>query len=82
METHRLVRMANDIAAFFQSEPDRQVALEGVASHIKRFWDPRMRRELLLWLDEHGGDGLQELALASIRTHREMLQPAAPGGHS
>lgn len=74
--------MVNDIASFFQSEPDREIALDGVASHIKRFWDPRMRRELLVWLDDHGGEGLEELALASIRAHREMLQPAAARTHS
>jgi hypothetical protein len=34
MDTHRLVKMANDIASFFNSEPDHQVALEGVAGHI------------------------------------------------
>ncbi len=39
--------MANEIGAFFESEPDRAIAMEGVAGHIKRFWDPRMRRELL-----------------------------------
>ncbi len=58
MEPMKLVKMVNEIAAFFGAEPDRAVALEGVAQHLKRFWDPRMRRELLAWVDQHGGAGL------------------------
>ncbi len=47
MDIGRLVAMANDIAAFFDSEPDKAVAAEGVRFHLARFWDPRMRREII-----------------------------------
>jgi formate dehydrogenase subunit delta len=77
MEIHRLVKMANEIGAFFEAEPDRAAALEGVAGHIKRFWEPRMRRELLQWVDERNGEGLKELVLAAIQSNRERLTPAA-----
>ncbi|MGH6612245.1 MAG: formate dehydrogenase subunit delta, partial [Burkholderiaceae bacterium] len=40
--------------------PDRQEALEGVATHIRKFWDPRMRLELLQHLDQREGEGLSE----------------------
>lgn len=76
MEIHRLIKMANEIGAFFESEPDRAVAIEGIAGHIRRFWDPRMRRELLQWIEERDGEGLKELTLAAIQQNREMLQPA------
>ena len=75
MEAHKLVKMANEIAAFFHAEPDQGVAIEGVASHLKRFWDPRMRRELLRWVDEHDGEGLTELAAAAIKANRDRLLP-------
>jgi formate dehydrogenase subunit delta len=77
MDIHRLVQMANDIGAFFESEPDRAVAMDGIAGHIKRFWDPRMRRELLSWVDEHAGEGLKELVLAALRRNHEKLLPRA-----
>jgi formate dehydrogenase subunit delta len=80
MDTHHLVKMANDIASFFNSEPERQVAVEGVAGHIRRFWDPRMRREILKWVDEHDGEGLQPLALEALRKNREMLMPHPVSG--
>ena len=73
MDAHKLVKMANEIAAFFEAEPDRTVALANVAGHLRRFWDPRMRREILRWVDEHHGEGLKESARAAIDTHRDTL---------
>ena len=61
MDIKRLVGMVNDIARFYTAEPDREVALDEIASHITRFWDPRMRRALV----DHvvgGGEGLSDLA--------------------
>jgi formate dehydrogenase subunit delta len=65
--------MANQIGSFFQSEPDHTLALEGIASHLKRFWEPRMRQQILAWLDEHGGEGLTDLVAEALRTNREKL---------
>jgi formate dehydrogenase subunit delta len=69
MNIERLVRMANDIGNFFRSEPEHEVAVEGIASHMKRFWDPRMRREIVAHL-EGGGDGLSDLAREAVRKLR------------
>jgi formate dehydrogenase subunit delta len=77
MNIHHLIKMANEIGGFFEAEPDRTIAMDGVANHIKRFWDPRMRRELLLWVDEHSGEGLKELVIAAIRGNRDRLLPQA-----
>ena len=76
MNAQKLVKMVNEITAFFEAEPDRNVALEGVAGHLKRFWDPRMRREIVRYVDEQGGEGLKEMALLAIRAHRDKLLPA------
>ncbi|MFC0109673.1 formate dehydrogenase subunit delta [Kibdelosporangium aridum] len=40
------VRMANEIAVQFHHQPTRQAAA-AIAQHIKLFWDPRMKAELL-----------------------------------
>jgi formate dehydrogenase subunit delta len=55
-----LVTMANDIGNFFRAEPDRQVALDGIANHINKFWTRRMRQKILEYVAQ-GGDGLDEL---------------------
>ena len=73
MDAHKLVKMANEIASFFEADPDRAVVLENVAGHLKRFWDPRMRREILRWVDEHQGEGLKDSVRAAIDAHRDKL---------
>ncbi|MBL8751310.1 MAG: formate dehydrogenase subunit delta [Planctomycetes bacterium] len=75
MDGKKLVKMANEIAAFFAAEPDRRAALEGVASHVKRFWEPRMRRELFVCFDA-GGDGMSPVLLETLAAHRATLEPA------
>lgn len=66
MEIERLVRMANDIARFWKAEPDHGEAVAGVAGHLARFWDPRMRRELISHAAA-GGEGLEPLALEAVK---------------
>jgi formate dehydrogenase subunit delta len=65
VEVTRLVAMANDIANFFDSEPDKKVAAESVRFHISRFWEPRMRREILAHLAK-GGAGLSPTARDAV----------------
>lgn len=55
MDIERLARMANDIARFFEAEPDHTEAVNGVLGHIKRFWDPRMRQAILAHAQADGG---------------------------
>jgi formate dehydrogenase subunit delta len=65
MSVESLVRMANDIGHFFAAEPKRADAVAGIANHIRRFWDPRMRRQIAGHLAA-GGEGLDELAREAI----------------
>jgi formate dehydrogenase subunit delta len=65
MNVENLVSMANDIAAFFDSEADKSVAAEGVRFHIARFWEPRMRRAIIEHL-QRGGTGLAPTARSAI----------------
>ena len=59
MEEHVMVHKANSIAQFFAAYPHEE-AVAGVADHLQRFWEPRMRRQLLDYL-AHGGSGLHQL---------------------
>jgi formate dehydrogenase subunit delta len=60
----RLVIMANQIARFFAAQKHDQ-AVEGVRSHIARFWDPRMRQTIRDHLAA-GGRGLEPLAREAV----------------
>lgn len=52
----RLVYMANQIGKFFHAQ-GHEKTVAGVAEHIKKFWDPRMRKHIFAHLDA-GGAGL------------------------
>ena len=60
MNPEHLAAMANDIANFFAVEPDREAAVNGVSGHLKKFWDPRMRRQIVAYLHDQGGGELSE----------------------
>jgi len=81
MDTGNLVRMANRIGDFFEAMPDRAEALDGVAGHIRKFWEPRMRSQLLDFLAQHpdgdaGNVRLHPLVLEAVAANREALTPA------
>ncbi|MDD5412540.1 MAG: formate dehydrogenase subunit delta [Methylobacter sp.] len=65
MKTERLVKMANDIANFFNSESDKEIAAEGVRNHILRSWDPRMRNAIIAYCQQDGSE-LSDLARSAI----------------
>jgi formate dehydrogenase subunit delta len=65
MSADRLVQMANDISEFFGGEPNRADAVAGIAGHLQRFWDPRMRRKILAHL-QSGGEGLNDLSREAV----------------
>jgi formate dehydrogenase subunit delta len=75
MDAHHLAEMANQIGQFYVAEPDRKQALLDTATHIRRFWDPRMRRTLLAHLDAPDAAGLDAFVAEAIRTHRAILEP-------
>lgn len=58
--------MANDIARYFASEPDRAEAVAGIATHLRRFWEPRMRAGLITHWRETGGTDLHDLAREAV----------------
>lgn len=76
MHIENLVQMANRIGEFFQSMPDRAEATDGIAQHLRKFWEPRMRRELLQHLDA-GGEGLLPIVKDAMLGHREALTPVS-----
>jgi formate dehydrogenase subunit delta len=47
--------MANQIGTFFRSQ-GHDKAVPGIAEHIKKFWDPRMKRAIFDHLDAGGAD--------------------------
>lgn len=75
MDPKTLIHLANRIGEFFQAMPDRDEALQGVATHIRKFWDPRMRKQLLECMDQGTAEGLSDIVRSALTAHRAALQP-------
>ncbi|RJF89986.1 formate dehydrogenase [Oleomonas cavernae] len=69
MQAEKLVYMANQIAAFFKAQGEAK-APAGIADHMAKFWDPRMRKAILAH-EATGGEGLDPLALKAL----DLLKP-------
>lgn len=76
MDIDNLVRMANQIGGFFSAYPDRQEALEGIATHIKKFWEPRMRLLILDHLSPEQTPDMLPLVRESLTLHAAALRPS------
>lgn len=50
MSHDKLAYMANQIGWFFAHQTDAQ-AVASINDHIRKFWDPRMRKQILEQLD-------------------------------
>jgi formate dehydrogenase subunit delta len=55
--------MANQIAKFFAAQ--RGDPAIGTAGHLKSFWDPTMRAEIIAWRAA-GGDGLDPITAQAV----------------
>ncbi len=67
----RLVYMANQIGKFFHAQGHNQT-VTGVAEHIRKFWDPRMRKQIFVHL-ESGGAGLDPDVRKALETLKSAL---------
>jgi formate dehydrogenase subunit delta len=74
--TDRLVYMANQIGKFFESQ-GHDKAVPGIAEHIRKFWDPRMRKMIFAHLDA-GGAGLMPNALEALTTLKQQASTRSP----
>jgi len=56
MSPEKLVMMANQIGKFFAPQTNMD-PVAAIADHLKKFWDPRMRKQIIAHF-EAGGAGL------------------------
>ena len=79
MNIEHLVQMANDIGAFFKAEPSGEQAASAVCNHLKRYWDPRMRKQMIEHFNQEGGAGLEEPARSGVALLAADNKAPAPG---
>lgn len=73
----RLVRMANQIAAFFRTYPEEE-AVAGIHKHLVAFWAPKMIRDLVAHIPAAGDklDAYVVKALGEVPTGQSPVRPA------
>ena len=64
MRPEKLAMMANQIGAFFRAQSEAE-APAAIADHLKKFWDPGMRADIVAHLD-NGGAGLDPLVAKAV----------------
>jgi formate dehydrogenase subunit delta len=79
MHIENLVKMANNITAFFRAEPDHETAVRSITNHLRMFWDPRMRKQIVAHY-RSGGEGLEELTAEAVKRLAEELDSFAQIG--
>ena len=76
MNTDLMIKMVNEISAFFAGEDDQEQAARDVEQHLRKFWEPRMRAQLLDYFAQRQGAGLSELSIKAVtRLAEEAHQP-------
>ncbi|MEY8828215.1 formate dehydrogenase subunit delta [Sedimentitalea sp. XS_ASV28] len=64
MSPDKMIRMANQIATFFKTQPGEDAPAK-IAAHISDFWEPRMREQLRAYA-EAGGAGLDDTVVKAL----------------
>jgi formate dehydrogenase subunit delta len=58
--------MANQIGRFFAHQKEEQ-AVASINDHLRKFWDPRMRKQILAELDTAALDPLVRRAVEQLK---------------
>jgi formate dehydrogenase subunit delta len=78
MKVEPLIKMANQIAAFFEGEAGIDAGARMVATHLSRYWEKRMRAEIIAYYQRDGGEGLDEVALKAVALLAAETPAATP----
>lgn len=66
MSHDRLAYMANQIGRFFAHQKEEQ-AVASINDHLRKFWDPRMRKQIVDELDTAALDPLVQRAVERLK---------------
>jgi len=78
MNIDLLIKMANEIGEFFAGTTDPEQAAREVANHLTRFWEKRMRAQIIRYYEERSGAGLSDLARSGVALLAAAATAAPP----
>ena len=73
MDTEKLVKMANQIAANSDYGPDKDKIAAVVADHLTRFWTPAMRKAII----EGHHEKIVELTPMAAKAVEKLVMPTS-----
>ena len=77
MNIDLLIKMANQIGSFFGTQSLEGKAPDDVAAHLKRYWDPRMREQIIAYYHDRQGAGLDPVPLAAVGLLAAATKPVS-----
>jgi len=81
MNIDLLIKMANQITDFWDGEAGHEVAVKEVATHLRRYWEPRMRAQIITYCEERQGGGLNDIAKQAVELlAAQAAKPASATG--
>lgn len=69
MEIEKLIKMANQIGDFFEAYPNPDDAKQGIADHLKKFWNSIMIQSIVSHVHNQAGQGLHPRVIEAIKQH-------------
>jgi formate dehydrogenase subunit delta len=76
MNIDHLIKMANEITSFWEGEAGEKAAAE-VATHLRRYWEPRMRAQMITYYEQRQGAGLSDVAKQAVALMAAQAKAAA-----
>lgn len=77
---NKLVRMANQIAVNLDHGKDPEQAIAGTLDHLKRFWTPEMRRQIVehYRFGSNGSSEVIELSYVAAKAVARLAEEQVP----
>jgi formate dehydrogenase subunit delta len=73
MNINNLVSMLNQMGDFFEAMPDRSQAKLDLITHVKKFWEPRMKNSII---EEVNNDiGLSPFVKEALVENIDKIKP-------
>ncbi|MBU3724946.1 MAG: formate dehydrogenase [Burkholderiaceae bacterium] len=73
MRSEYIIKQANQIASFYESMPDSTQATRDFVAHVTKFWDPRMRQDLIRIMRGPESASAHEMVRRAVRDHACLI---------
>lgn len=73
MRAQYIIQQANQIASFYESMPDTAQALRDFVAHVTKFWDPRMRQDLIKIMQGPESASAHEMVRQAVHDHADLI---------